>query len=133
MWPSEVERIVAPLRAVGVEARVEELPKGEQGAPGTALRAFAYICDGREVVVLVEAENEPELAKVAAAAGCSDPRRVSAPPFPYGRARVLLEQRVLGSGTVWLQAGSPRHFLGLNPSVLAQVTRATAADLSREG
>jgi prolyl-tRNA editing enzyme YbaK/EbsC (Cys-tRNA(Pro) deacylase) len=33
---------------------------------------------------------------------------------------------------VWVEAGSPRHVLGLNPTVLAQVTRAQAADLSRE-
>ena len=132
MWPPEVERIVAPLRAAGLEARIEELPAGELAAPGLAVRAFAYICDGREVVVLVEAETEPDPAKVAKAAECRDARRVSAPPFPYGRARVLLEQRLLTAGTVWLGAGSPRHVLGLDPAVLAQVTRASAADLSAE-
>ncbi len=134
MWPPEVERIVAPLRAAGVEARVEELPAGEEGAPGPAARAFAYDCDGRDVVVLVEADGEPDLAKVAAAAGCRDARRRPAPPFPYaGAARVLLEQRLLTGEAVWIEAGSDRHFLGLNPSVLARVTRATAADLAREG
>lgn len=132
MWPAEVERIVAPLRAVGFEARIEELPAGEETAPGPAARAYGYICDGREVVVLVEAEAEPDPAKVAAAADCRDARRVSAPPFPYGRARVLLEQRLLTVETVWLEAGSPRHFLGLDPAVLAQVTRASTADLSSE-
>jgi hypothetical protein len=132
MWPSEVERIVAPLRAAGFEARIEERPPGELEAPGLAVRAFAYICHGREVVVLVEAETEPDPTKVAEAADCRDARRVSAPPFPYGRARVLLEQRLLTAETVWIQAGSPRHFLGLNPAVLAQVTRASAADISRE-
>jgi hypothetical protein len=134
MWPSEVERVVAPLRAAGVEARVEELPQGEDDAPGPAARAFGYDCDGREVVVLVGADAEPDPAKVAAAAGCRDLRRVPAPPFPFsGAARVLVEQRLLTAVTVWIEAGSPRHFLGLNPGVLAQVTRAVPGDLSREG
>jgi len=134
MWPPEVERIVAPLRAAGLEARLEELPAGEDEAPGPAARAFAYDCDGREVVVLVEADAEPDPAKVASAAGCADLRRVAVPPFPFGGStRVLVEQRLLAAITIWIEAGSPRHFLGLNPSVLGQMTRAVPADLSREG
>ena len=134
MWPPEVERIAEPLRAAGVEARLEQLPAGHDTFPGVGVRAFAYDCDGREIVVLVEADGEPDPAKVASAAGCRDARRMPPPPFPYGGAgRVLLEQRLLTAETVWLEAGSARHFLGLNPTVLAQVTRAAAADLSREG
>jgi prolyl-tRNA editing enzyme YbaK/EbsC (Cys-tRNA(Pro) deacylase) len=134
MWPPEVEQVVAPLRAAGTEARVEELAAGEETAPGPVVRAYGYDCDGRELVVLVDAESEPDLAKVAAAGGCRDARRTPPPPFPYAQAaRVLLEQRLLTAETVWIRAGSPRHVLGLDPSVLAQVTRASAADLSREG
>jgi hypothetical protein len=134
MWPPDVERIVEPLRAAGVEARLEELPAGEDSAPGPAARAFAYDCDGRAVVVLVEAEAEPDLAKVASAAGCRDVRRLPAPTFPFaGAARVLIEQRLLAAITVWIEAGSPRHVLGLNPGVLAQLTRAVPGDVSREG
>jgi hypothetical protein len=133
MWPGEVERIVEPLRAAGIEARVEELPPGEESAPGPAVRAYGYDCDRRALVVLVDAEEEPDLAKVTAAAGCRDARRMPPPPFPYAQAaRVLLEQRLLTAETVWIEAGSPRHVLGLDPSVLAQVTRASTADLSRE-
>jgi prolyl-tRNA editing enzyme YbaK/EbsC (Cys-tRNA(Pro) deacylase) len=134
MWPPEVEQIAAPLRAAGVEARLEQLPAGHDTFPGAGARAFAYDCDGRQIVVLVEADAEPDPAKVALAAGCRDARRAPPPPFPYtGAARVLLEQRLLTTDTVWVEAGSPRHFLGLNPTVLAEVTRAAAADLSREG
>lgn len=134
MWPPEVEQVVAPLRAAGVEARVEELAAGEQSAPGPAARAYGYDCDGRELVVLVDAESEPDPAKVAAAGGCRDTRRTPPPPFPYSQAaRVLLEQQLLTAETVWIQAGSPRHVLGLNPSILAQVTRASVADLSQNG
>jgi hypothetical protein len=134
MWPPEVEQVVAPLRAAGVEARVEELAAGEEDAPGPTAQAYGYNCDGRELVVLVDAESEPDPAKVAAAGGCRDARRKPPPPFPYTQAaRVLLEQRLLTAETVWIRAGSPRYVIGLNPSILAQVTRASAADLSRIG
>jgi prolyl-tRNA editing enzyme YbaK/EbsC (Cys-tRNA(Pro) deacylase) len=46
---------------------------------------------------------------------------------------VLIEQRLLIAETVWLEAGSPRHVLGLDPGVLTQLTRAIPADLSQEG
>ncbi len=135
MWPDEVERIAAPLRAAGVEARLEELAPGERAFPGVAARAVAYDCDGRDVVALVEASAEPDPVKVARAAGARLARPSDrTPAFPFEHAaRVLLEQLLLTGETVWVEAGSPRHFLGLSPTVLAQVTRAAAADLSREG
>ena len=42
-------------------------------------------------------------------------------------------QRLLTAETVWLEAGSPRHVLGLDPGVLTQLTRAIPADLTQEG
>ena len=131
MWPPDVERIAAPLRAASVEARLEELAPGEDAFPGTAARAVAYDCAGRTIVVLLPADREPDPAKVAAAADCRPSGRVAPPAFPFtGAARVLLEQRLLAAETVWLEAGSPRHVLGLDPSVLAQLTRALPADLT---
>jgi prolyl-tRNA editing enzyme YbaK/EbsC (Cys-tRNA(Pro) deacylase) len=134
MWPAEVERIAAPLRAAHIEARLEELPPGEDAFPGVGARAVAYECDGRTVVALVPADGDVDSAKVAAVAGCRPYGRVAPPPFPFtAAARVFLEQRLLGSETVWLEAGSPRHVLGLEPSVLAYVTHAIPADLTQEG
>jgi prolyl-tRNA editing enzyme YbaK/EbsC (Cys-tRNA(Pro) deacylase) len=134
MWPPDVERIAAPLRAAGIEARIEELAPGEDAFPGAAARAVAYDCDGRTVVALVPVDREPDGGKVGAAAGCRPFSRIAPPPFPFAAAaRVLVEQRLLTAETVWLEAGSPRHVLGLDPGVLAHLTRAIPADLTQEG
>jgi prolyl-tRNA editing enzyme YbaK/EbsC (Cys-tRNA(Pro) deacylase) len=134
VWPPEVETIAAPLRAAGIEARLEELAPGEDEFPGAAATAVAYRCGGGLVVALVPADRDADSGKVGAAAGCEPADQVPAPPFPYRNAdRVLLEQRLLAERTVWLEAGSPRHVLGLDPTVLRQLTRAIAADLTQNG
>jgi prolyl-tRNA editing enzyme YbaK/EbsC (Cys-tRNA(Pro) deacylase) len=134
VWPPEVERIAAPLRAAGIEARLEELPPGEEALPGTGARTVAYACNGRIVVVLVPVGREPDARKVATVAGCEPVSRVEPPPFPFAAAaRVLLEQRLLAVDTLWLRAGSARHVLGLEPSVLVRLTRAVPADLIQNG
>jgi prolyl-tRNA editing enzyme YbaK/EbsC (Cys-tRNA(Pro) deacylase) len=134
VWPPEVETIAAPLRAAGIEARLEELAPGESQFPGAAADAVAYRCGGGIVVALVPADREADTHKVGAAAGCAPSDRVAAPPFPYrNAARVVLEQRLLAERIVWLEAGSPRHVLGLDPGVLRHLTRAVAADLTQNG
>ncbi len=117
-----------PLRAAAIEARLEELAPGEDAFPGAAARAVAYECDRRLVVALVPSERDPDSAKVGAAADCRSLSPATPPPFPFAAAhRVLIEQRLL------LEAGSPRHVLGLDPGVLTELTRAIPADLSQEG
>jgi hypothetical protein len=134
MWPPDVERIAAPLRAAGIEARIEELAPGEDAFPGAAAHAAAYDCDGKLVIALVPVETEPDPEKVGAAADCRVYSRVEPPPFPFaGAERVLVEQRLLTVEIVWLEAGSPRHVLGLDPGVLVQLTRAIPADVTQEG
>src|SRR5919199_989385 len=104
MWPPEVERIAAPLRAAGIEARLEELPPGEAAFPDTAVRTVAYACNGSLLVVLVPAGRDPDVERVAAAADCRGLVRVEPPPFPFAAAaRVFLEQRLLTVDTVWLE------------------------------
>ena len=66
------------------------------------------------------------------AAGCSPLRPAPFPAFPFQSARVFVERSVLSTGTVWLEAGSPRHVLGLNPSQLIRLTRSETADLVLE-
>jgi prolyl-tRNA editing enzyme YbaK/EbsC (Cys-tRNA(Pro) deacylase) len=134
MWPPEVEAIAAPLRAAGIEARLEQLAPGETEFPGTAATAVAYECRDGVVVALLPADEAADSRKIATAAGSEPSRRVEPPPFPFERAtRVLLEQRLIAHRTVWLEAGSPRFVLGLEPSVLQQLTRAVAADLTQNG
>jgi prolyl-tRNA editing enzyme YbaK/EbsC (Cys-tRNA(Pro) deacylase) len=134
MWPPEVERVVAPLRAAALEARVEELPLADDALPPSSARAVAFDCAGRVVVALVPPEQEADPDKIAAAGGLRPIGPAAAPPFPYAEAaRVLFEQRLLAHETVWVEAGSPRYVLGLEPDLLVQLTRAVPADLTRNG
>ncbi len=128
-WPEPVEQIAAFLRSAGVEGRIEELPAGVDEPPGIALRAAGFECEGRTLVALVPAERAIDRDKLATAAGCSALRPTPFPAFPFQSARVFLERSVLSTGIVWLEAGSPRHVLGLNPSQLVRLTSSETADL----
>ena len=121
------------LRAAAVEGRIEELLPGAALPAGQKLRADAFDTKGGALVVLVPSERTVDERKLAAASGCEDAR--AAPPigFPFEGARVLMDQSVLSAHAVWLEAGSPRHVLGVSPAQLARVTSAQTADLLREG
>jgi prolyl-tRNA editing enzyme YbaK/EbsC (Cys-tRNA(Pro) deacylase) len=129
MWPEPVERIAEILRRAGVQGRLEELLAGAETPPGSALRAEGFECDGRPLVALLPAGRALDERKLARAAGCGTLRSKQVPDFPFQEARVLVERSALVAGTLWLDAGSPRHVLGLAPGQLAQLTRSESADL----
>jgi prolyl-tRNA editing enzyme YbaK/EbsC (Cys-tRNA(Pro) deacylase) len=129
MWPPEVERVAALLRTLGVEGRLEELPRDETGPPGPAVRAEEYDCDGRTVVALVPEDRELDPAKLAAATGCASVRPRATPSFPYMNTKVILDRLILGEGAVWLEAGSERHVVMLSAVQLVELTKATTADI----
>jgi prolyl-tRNA editing enzyme YbaK/EbsC (Cys-tRNA(Pro) deacylase) len=131
-WPEPVERIAAFLRASGAEGRIEELPAGVDEPPGPALRAAGFECDGRTLVVLLPAERSVDSDKVARVAGCRALHSTPSPPFPFQSARVFVDRSVLTTAAVWLEAGSPRHVLGLSPNQLLRLTRSESADLVLE-
>ena len=133
MWPDAVEAIAAFLRAAAVEGRLEELLPGAALPAGQKLRADAFDTAGGALVVLVPSERRVDERKLAAASSCEDVRAASALGFPFEGARVLIDQSVLSAPAVWLEAGSPRHVLGVSPGQLARVTNARTADLLREG
>ncbi len=132
-WPEPVEHIAAFLRASGTEGRIEELPPGVDEPPGVALRAAAFECEGRTLVALVPADRAIDRDKLARATGCGTLRPTPFAVFPFQSARVFVERSVLSTGIVWLEAGSPRHVLGLNPGQLISLTRSETADLVQEG
>jgi prolyl-tRNA editing enzyme YbaK/EbsC (Cys-tRNA(Pro) deacylase) len=132
MWPEPVERIAALLRAAGVPGQIEELPGDVDDPPGAAFRAAGFECDGRSLVVLVPTDRSIDRDKLAGVARCAALRPAPVPPFPFQPARVLIDRTALTAGTLWLEAGSPRHFLGVSPGQLARVTRSEAADLLLE-
>jgi prolyl-tRNA editing enzyme YbaK/EbsC (Cys-tRNA(Pro) deacylase) len=132
VWPEPVERIAAFLRETGGEGQLEELPAGVDEPPGPALRAAGFECDGRTLVALVPAERALDRDKLAAAARCRTLRPAPFPAFPFQSARVFLDVSILAGHTVWLEAGSPRHVVGLAPAQLVRLTRGETADLVLE-
>jgi len=124
MWPDPVERIATFLRRSEAQARLEELPPGVDTPPGPGARADAFECDGRTLVVLVPDDRRVDRARLARRAGCTDLRPAGARTFPFEGARVIVDRSLLAVRTVWLQAGSPRHVLGLGPRQLLRLTRA---------
>jgi prolyl-tRNA editing enzyme YbaK/EbsC (Cys-tRNA(Pro) deacylase) len=108
---------------------LEELPEDSDSPPGPAVRAAGFECDGRSLVALVPGDRIIDRDKLAAAAGCVTLRPAPLPSFPFQAARVFLERLALSLPEVWLEAGSPRHVLGLAPGHLVQLTRARTADL----
>ena len=92
-----------------------------------------------------EQKVRADKAKVAAAVGAEKARVAGAdlvveatgyPPggvAPFGlRAveRVLIDKRLLGSGTLWVGAGSERHMAGLPATELVRVARAQQFDVT---
>jgi len=124
MWPEPVERIAKFLRDSEAHGRLEELPPGVDRPPGAAARAEAYDCDGRTVVALVPDDADVDRSRLARRAGCTELRPAAARTFPFPGARVLVDRSLLPLRTVWLEAGSPRHVLGLGPRQLLRLTRA---------
>jgi hypothetical protein len=123
-----VEAIAAIFRAAGVDARLEELPSGEEEFPGRGVRAEAFYCDGRILVALLPAERDIDPAKL----GCRVVRETAVPPFPYTGAQVVLDGSLLGEPTVWLEAGSDRHVVGVSPTQLLRIVHAQTGDLVLE-
>ena len=133
VWPEAVESIAAFLRAAGVEGRLEERLPGAAAPAGQKVRAEGFDGDGVAVVAIVPVGRALDERKLAAAAGCREVRPAPALPFPFEGARVFMDQSILSAAGVWLEAGSPRHLLGLSPVQIARVARAETADLLREG
>jgi prolyl-tRNA editing enzyme YbaK/EbsC (Cys-tRNA(Pro) deacylase) len=124
MWPEPVERIAAFLRGSEAIGRLEELPPGTDTPPGPAARADAFDCDGRTVVVLVPADRAIDEQRLVRRAGCRSLRPSEVQTFPFQGTLVFVDRSLLSQRTVWLEAGSPRHVLGLAPSQLLRLTRA---------
>ena len=124
MWPEPVERIAQFLRSSEAHGRLEELPKGVDEPPGPGARAEVFECYGKAIVAVVPGDGEIDRGRLARRAGCGELRPVSGRPFPFQGAQVLVDRSLLALQTVWLEAGTPRHVLGLTPQQLLRLTRA---------
>jgi prolyl-tRNA editing enzyme YbaK/EbsC (Cys-tRNA(Pro) deacylase) len=128
VWPPKVEVIAAVFRAAGADARLEELPEGEEEFPGLGINVDAFDCDGRVVVALVPADRDVDVSKL----GCTSVTPVDVPPFPYAGSRIVLDSSLLTEPMVWLEAGSDRHVVGVGPSQLVRIIHAQTGDLVAE-
>jgi prolyl-tRNA editing enzyme YbaK/EbsC (Cys-tRNA(Pro) deacylase) len=124
MWPEPVERIASFLRQSEAPAQLEQLPDGIDTPPGPAARAEAFDCDGSTLVALVPDDREIDRARLARRSGCSELRPAGARTFPFQGTQVVVDRSLLSQRMVWLEAGSPRHVLGLGPRQLLRLTRA---------
>jgi prolyl-tRNA editing enzyme YbaK/EbsC (Cys-tRNA(Pro) deacylase) len=124
MWPEPVERIASFLRDSEAHGQLEELPEGVDTPPGAVARAEAFECEGKTIVALVPGNREIDRGRLARRAGCSELRPLPAHQFPFQGTRVLVDRSLLPLRTIWLQAGSPRHVVGLGPRQLLRLTRA---------
>jgi prolyl-tRNA editing enzyme YbaK/EbsC (Cys-tRNA(Pro) deacylase) len=124
MWPEPVERIASFLRQSEAPARLEQLPDGVDTPPGPAARAEAFDCNGRTLVALVPDDREVDRTRLARRSGCRELRPAGARTFPFQGTQVVVERSLLSQRMVWLEAGSPRHVLGLVPRQLLRLTRA---------
>lgn len=129
VWPEAVERVATFLRASGVEGQLEELLAGVNAPPGLRLATTAFECQQRLVVALVPAGRRLDRRKLARVAACPELVTTGRPEFPFSGATVYLEQTALTEPTLWLEAGTPRHVLGLAPAHLTRLARAVTADL----
>lgn len=132
MWPEAVERIAVFLRSAGVEARLEESLPGAGPPAGQVLRVDGFDAEGAMLVALIPADRAVDLQKLAAATKSSEVRPTPAAAFPFQGVRVVMDQSVLSFESIWLEAGSPRHLLGLSPAQLARITNAETVDLVME-
>jgi len=124
MWPEPVERIATFLRESEAQGRLEELPPGVDEPPGAGVHAAGFDCDGRTLVVLVPDDRTVDSDRVSRRRACTELRPAAAGSFPFQGAGVLVDRSLLVLLTVWLEAGSPRHVLGLAPRELLRLTRA---------
>jgi Cys-tRNA(Pro) deacylase len=156
-WPEPVERVSAALREAGAEARVEEFASGTPTAQdaanavgcelGQIVKSLVFDCDGRAVLVMVPGDRRADRAKVASAVGTTKARVAGAEQVeeatgyaPGGVAPfalravdlVLIDRRLLGSGTLWVGAGTERHMAGLPATELVRVARAQQVDVTSD-
>jgi prolyl-tRNA editing enzyme YbaK/EbsC (Cys-tRNA(Pro) deacylase) len=156
-WPAPVDRVSAALRQAGAEARIEEFATGTPTAQDAAnavgcdlaqiVKSLLFDCDGRAVLVLVPGDRRADPEKVAAATSAAAAQVAGAAQVeqatgyePGGVApfalravdQVLVDKRLLGSGPLWVGAGSERHMVGMPASELVRVARAQQVDVTRD-
>ena len=138
-WPEPVERFAQALVAARIESHIEEIAGGPVadvlGADvAQVVDTHVFDAGGRTVVALVPGGGRIDPDLLAAAVGMpTEPGRAAPALPPREGSLVLADRTLLAHETVWIAAGSPRHFAALSPSDLIRVARARTVELVRGG
>jgi prolyl-tRNA editing enzyme YbaK/EbsC (Cys-tRNA(Pro) deacylase) len=150
------DKVVQGARELGLEPDVRRL----DAAPGSveeAARAVGcdadevagsalFVCDGEPVVCVVSGERRVDPDKLAEARDCAEVREAgpdevraatgcpvgAVPPVGDGLP-VVVEAALLRRRRIWLPAGDPQSYIGLDPNELVDRVGAEVAELAEVG
>jgi Cys-tRNA(Pro) deacylase len=152
-----VERVIAALRAAGVEAEVTEFGQSTRTAEeaaaavgatvGQIVKSLVFLAGDAPVLALVSGANRADTERLAAAAGANI-RRADADAVraatgysiggvpPIGHAtplRTFLDADLMRYDTIWAAAGTPNAVFPIAPAELERITGAEVVDLAARG
>ncbi|HEY2326664.1 MAG TPA: YbaK/EbsC family protein [Gaiellaceae bacterium] len=158
VWPEEVERVSAVLRAAGVDARIEEFEAGTPTARDAAkavgcelaqiVKSLVLVCDGAFVLALIPGDRRADEGLVGKAVGAqlvrvARPEEVvhatgfepgAVAPFPQRAiSQTLMDPTLLRHEIVWVGGGTHRHMASLAPVELQRLTRARTVEVTPSG
>jgi Cys-tRNA(Pro) deacylase len=132
-FPEETRTAEDAARAIGVKV-------------GQIVKSLVFAVDGTPVMALVSGSNQLDEAKLAAANGGTEARRVNAdavrevtgfpvggvPPLGHRQAvPVFLDRDLLDYDVVWAAAGTPHVNFAVAPDALVKAVSAVVCDLAR--
>jgi prolyl-tRNA editing enzyme YbaK/EbsC (Cys-tRNA(Pro) deacylase) len=151
-----VARVVAALRAAGVDAMVTEFAESTRTAEeaaaavgatvGQIVKSLVFLARDQPVLALVSGANRADMQKLARAAGApilrADAASVRAATGfsiggvpPNGHASTLptfLDADLHRYEQVWAAAGTPNAVFPITPSELERITSARVVDLAAQ-
>lgn len=146
---ASIERVVAALAKLGINAEVRELPESTRSAADAARAigcdvgqiaksiVFRGATSNRAILVIASGANYISESKIAAAVGEPVEKADAAfvrertgfviggvPPVGHGcGVRTLIDEFLLARESVWVAAGTPHSVVHLRTSTLAQVAQ----------
>jgi prolyl-tRNA editing enzyme YbaK/EbsC (Cys-tRNA(Pro) deacylase) len=152
--PSSTQRVLAELSARGLETDILISPTSTRTAAEAAaslgttvaqiVKSLVFLVDGQAVLALMSGVNRLDEAKLANAVAGEKVTRANAdqvrelttfviggvPPVSVNPdVRVVFDLDLLQYPVVYAAAGTPNHNFAVEPARLADIARATVADL----
>lgn len=149
-----VARVVAALRAMGVDASVTEFSESTRTAQeaaaavgttvGQIVKSLVFIAGDQPILTLVSGANRVDLRKLSAATGTTvrradaDTARAATgyaiggvPPVGHDATlKTFCDERLLAFEQVWAAAGTPNAVFPIAPQDLVRISGAQVIDLA---